>query len=146
MPNLRKRIRDLEEVMRAVRDDLNLRAKAWEYENPGDFQVAVGESIWRRFNETLDQTEPEIAGIPSEKMTIPDHHKQWFEQLKKAGANGDLALMACLDAKTFEPRTVLALVGHDNGDYVLTPVGHLCPEDNPYEAYLPPRTEEDISR
>ena len=146
MPNLRKRIRDLEEVMKAIRDDLNLRAKAWEYDNPSDFQVGVGEAVWRRFNDTLDQAEPEIPGIPQEPGKLPDHHKQWFDQLKRAGSDGNLALMSCLDAKTFEPRSVLALVSHVDGDFVMTPIGHLCPEDNPYEAYLPPRSEEDISR
>ena len=146
MPNLRKRNRDLEAVLRAVRDDLLMRAQMNAHMNNGEVIVDVGNGVWYRLNNTLDESEPEIPGIPQEPGKLPDHHKQWFDQLKRAGSDGNLALMSCLDAKTFEPRSVLALVSHVDGDFVMTPIGHLCPEDNPYEAYLPPRSEEDISR
>lgn len=72
---------------------------------------------------------------------LPEHHKQWFEQLRKAGKQGNLALMSCLDNKTNEPRSVICLVGWQDGEYLFTPIGHLCTEDNPYEAYGPPSPE-----
>lgn len=147
MTNLRKENRELLQLLRTVRDDLNNRARnvAEMYEGNTPL-VELGDGIWRRLNDTLDACEPDIPGIPQEPGKLPAHHKQWFDQLKSAGSKGDIALMSCLDSKTFEPRSVLALVGHEDGNFVLTPVGHFCPEENPYEAYLPPRTEEDIAQ
>jgi len=46
-------------------------------------------------------------------------------------------LVECVDAATGEPRYVICAVDRDDGDYVLTPFGHLAP-GNPYEAYVPP--------
>lgn len=69
---------------------------------------------------------------------IPAHHMQWFEELKKACFNGDLALLSCKDADTDEPRSVLCAVHQEAGEFVFTPFGHLCPKDNPFEAYTPP--------
>lgn len=74
---------------------------------------------------------------------IPPHHAQWFEQLARAFANGDVALMSCLDAKTAEPRSVICMVQRENGgDIQFIPVGHLCPEPDPFDAYIPPETAE----
>jgi hypothetical protein len=39
---------------------------------------------------------------------------------------------------TGEPRYVICAIAR-GADYVITPFGHLAP-DNPYEAYEPPRT------
>lgn len=70
---------------------------------------------------------------------IPWHHKQWFEQLTLAFANGDVALMSCLDAKTAEPRSVICIVQRENGgEFQFIPIGHLCPEPDPFDAYIPP--------
>lgn len=69
---------------------------------------------------------------------LPKHHKQWFNQLRKAGAAGHIALMSCLDTATKESRSVICLVSWDGQEYLFTPIGHLCTEDNPYEAYGPP--------
>lgn len=71
-------------------------------------------------------------------MSIPEHHQQWFEQLLKAARNGDLALVHCLDAQTKEPRSVICLVSHTSDDYEFIPLGHLSPNDDPCEAYIPP--------
>jgi hypothetical protein len=60
-----------------------------------------------------------------------------FDTLLRAAADGALALVECADAVTGEPRYVLCAVGRDQGDYVMTPFGHLAP-GNPYDAYLPP--------
>src|SRR3546814_3637172 len=47
---------------------------------------------------------------------------------------------------TGETRYVICAVDRDDGDYALTPFGHLAP-GNPYEAYVPPagRSEEHTS-
>ena len=145
MPNLRKQNRELLQLLGSIHADLLMRAQMNAHKNDGEVVVEIGNGVWFRLCETLNQPkEPE--GIPQEPGKLPKHHIQWFEQLKKACGAGHLALMSCLDAKTMEPRSVLTLVGHDDGQFVMTPVGHLCPEDNPYEAYLPPRTEQETIR
>lgn len=70
-------------------------------------------------------------------MVIPDHGRANFDTLLRAAADGNLALMECLDASTREPRYVLCAVGRSAGDYVFTPFGHLA-DGNPYDPYLPP--------
>ena len=58
--------------------------------------------------------------------------------LLRAARDGNLALLECLAAATGEHRYVLCAVGRaDDGDYVMTPFGHLA-DGNPYDAYLPP--------
>ncbi len=73
-------------------------------------------------------------------MSIPAHASTNFQTLLRAAADGNLALMECLDARTGNPRYVICAVGRDNGDHVFTPVGHLA-EGNPYDAYLPPDSD-----
>lgn len=70
-------------------------------------------------------------------MAIPEYARANFGTLLRAAQKGNLALMECLDARTEEPRFVLCAVGRADGDYVLTPFGHLA-DGNPYDAYLPP--------
>lgn len=70
---------------------------------------------------------------------LPAHHIQWFEQMKLATKNGDIALMSCLDAKTKEPRSVICIASQaDDGGIEMIPLGHFVPEENPFDAYLPP--------
>lgn len=147
MPNLRKQNRELMQLLGSIHADLLMRAQINSHRpgNDGEIVVELGNGVWSRLCDTMNQ-KAEVEGIPQEPGKLPAHHKQWFEQLKKAAGSGDLALMSCLDAKTMEPRSVLTLVGFDDGMYVMTPVGHLCPEDNPFEAYMPPRTEEETLR
>jgi hypothetical protein len=68
-------------------------------------------------------------------MSIPKHARTNFQTLLRAAADGNLALMECLDAETGTPRYVCA-VGGDSDDY-LHAFGHLA-DGNPYDAYLPP--------
>ena len=75
-------------------------------------------------------------------MSIPDYARTNFDTLLRAAASGDLALVECADAVTGEPRYVLCAVGRDGGEYLMTPFGHLAP-DNPFEAYVPPRLPPD---
>ena len=70
-------------------------------------------------------------------MAIPDHARANFDTLVKAAKAGDLALMECTEVDSGETRYVLCAVGRDDGDYVITPFGHLAP-GNPYDAYIPP--------
>ncbi|WP_286170597.1 DUF6117 family protein [Rhizobium sp. AU243] len=70
-------------------------------------------------------------------MTIPSYAQTNFRTLLRAAADGNLALMECLDARTREPRYVLYAVGRDGTDRVFTPFGHLA-DGNPFEAYFPP--------
>ena len=66
---------------------------------------------------------------------------QWFEQLKLAAKNDDMALMSCLDAVTKEPRTVLCVINQATDGYVeFIPLGHFVPKGNPFDAYTPPET------
>ncbi|GLK47016.1 MULTISPECIES: DUF6117 family protein [Novosphingobium] len=70
-------------------------------------------------------------------MAIPEAHAANFQTLLDAASQGHLALMECTDAVTGEPRYVICAVGHDEGEYVMTPFGHLH-DGNPYQAYIPP--------
>jgi hypothetical protein len=70
-------------------------------------------------------------------MAIPDYARKNFQTLLRAAKAGHLALMECNDVVTGEVRFVICAVGRDNGDYVMTPFGHLA-DGNPYEAYVPP--------
>jgi hypothetical protein len=45
----------------------------------------------------------------------------------------------CTDAVTDEPRYVISAIAWDGARFVMTPFGHLAP-DNPYEAYKPVET------
>ncbi|MBN9074730.1 MAG: hypothetical protein BGN87_16345 [Rhizobiales bacterium 65-79] len=74
-------------------------------------------------------------------MSIPDHARSNFQTLLRAAADGNLALMECLDAETGAQRYVICAVGRDGADYVFTPFGHLA-EGNPYDAYLPPHPDD----
>ena len=48
-------------------------------------------------------------------MSIPDHARANFQTLLRAAADGNLALMECIDAVTGEPRYVICAVGRDEG-------------------------------
>jgi hypothetical protein len=74
-------------------------------------------------------------------MSIPDHARSNFQTLLRAAAEGNLALMECLDAETGAQRYVICAVGCDSGDYVFTPFGHLA-DGNPYDAHLPPNPDD----
>jgi hypothetical protein len=75
-------------------------------------------------------------------MSIPEYARTNFDTLLRAAASGDLALVECADAVTGEPRYVIAAIAWDGAQYVITPFGHLAP-NNPYEAYKPPGSSSD---
>lgn len=70
-------------------------------------------------------------------MAIPDAYRRNFQTLLRAAEQGDLGLMECTDPRTGEPRYVICAVGRADGDYVMTPFGHLH-DGNPFDAYVPP--------
>jgi len=71
-------------------------------------------------------------------MVIPEAYVKNFDTLRRAAKAGDLALMECTDAKTGQPRYVICAVGREaNGDFVMTPFGHLH-DGNPFDDYIPP--------
>ena len=70
-------------------------------------------------------------------MSIPNHARTNFQTLLRAAADGNLALMECMDSMTCEPRYVICAVGRDGTDFLFTPFGHLA-DGNPFDAYLPP--------
>ena len=61
-------------------------------------------------------------------MAIPEPYRRNFETLLRAAADGNLALLECRDAQTGVPRYVVTAVGRDEGDYVMTPFGHIPPD------------------
>lgn len=72
-------------------------------------------------------------------MAILDAFRRNFSTLLRAAESGDLALVECTDVETGEPRYVICAVGRKDGDYVITPFGHLH-DGNPFEAYRPPES------
>jgi len=92
---------------------------------------------WQPEFRTLRPAQAGLFPFKEDKMTIPDHAKANFHTLLRAAADGNLALMECLDIRTSEPRYVLCAVGHDGTDHVFTRFGHLA-DGNPYDAYAPP--------
>ncbi len=70
-------------------------------------------------------------------MAIPKAYRDNFRTLLRAAASGELALLECRDAVTGAPRYVICAVARTDGDYVMTPFGHLH-DGNPFDAYVPP--------
>lgn len=69
-------------------------------------------------------------------LVIPDHMRQRFETLRSAAKHNRLALMSTTCTKTDEPRFVICAVNLDaNGGASFVPLGHMTPDDNPYDAY-----------
>ena len=71
-------------------------------------------------------------------MAIPDHMVDRFNTLKQACVDGKLALLECQDAKSGEPRYVLCAVNQHHDEFLFAPFAHMTPDDNPYDAYIPP--------
>jgi len=67
---------------------------------------------------------------------IPKGHKNNFETLKQAAANGDLALMECHCSATGNPVMVLCAVNRCQDEFVFVPVAKLF-DGNPYEEVIP---------
>lgn len=72
---------------------------------------------------------------------IPEHHMQWFETLKLAAANGALALMSGRDAANGESISVICIANiMEDGTIGFIPVGNLATTENPFDAYIPPKS------
>lgn len=70
-------------------------------------------------------------------MAIPEGYKENLEVLKRAAANGDLAIVECQDKKTKEPTFVICAVSHEEGEYQIVPIARMF-DDNPYTLLNPP--------
>lgn len=71
--------------------------------------------------------------------TIVQEHKANFETLRRAFANGDVALMDCVEKSTSEHVAVLCIVVHtEGGEYALIPFAKFF-NDNPYDLLIPPK-------
>jgi hypothetical protein len=75
-------------------------------------------------------------------MAIPDYARTNFQTLLRAAEHGHLALMECTDVASGAPRYVICAVGWCDGEYIMTPFGHLA-DGNPYELYIPPDAHSD---
>lgn len=67
---------------------------------------------------------------------IPKGHKNNFETLKLAAANGDLALMECRSSATGSSVMVICAVNRCQGEFYFVPVAKLF-DGNPYEEVIP---------
>lgn len=76
-------------------------------------------------------------------MAIPKGHRANFNTLQKAFAQGDVALMECVDRKTKKPVFVLCAVEHHTDpkeEFVMKPFAKLF-DGNPYEEVDPPEAK-----
>lgn len=73
-------------------------------------------------------------------MTIAKGHKANFETLKRASANGDLALMECVDKATGKSVIAICAVSFDGEEYEFTPLAKMF-DGNPYKELVPPMEE-----
>jgi hypothetical protein len=60
-----------------------------------------------------------------------------FATIQRACRNGDLALVECTDRKTGKRVAVVAAIGRDNGEFVISPLCRLF-DGNPYDELDPP--------
>lgn len=73
-------------------------------------------------------------------MAIAKGHKANFETLKRAFADGAVALMKCTDAKTGKPVVTICAVHFDGQEYQMAPFAKMF-DGNPYEELHPPMLE-----
>jgi len=68
---------------------------------------------------------------------IPEGNKKNLETLKRAVANGDVALMEVKDKVTGELVDAICAVSFDGTEYTMSPLAFMVRE-NPYERFEPP--------
>jgi len=71
-------------------------------------------------------------------MSIKKEYKINFDTLKKACANGDLALLECTDVITGKPVIAICAVGRENDSYVFSPIAKMF-DGNPSEELVSPK-------
>ena len=72
-------------------------------------------------------------------MAIAKGYVVNFETLKRACANGDLALVECTENATGQPAVLIGAVQReDNGDVSFTPLCRMF-DGNPYKLFTPPQ-------
>ena len=70
-------------------------------------------------------------------MAIAPGHTKNFETLRKAFANGDVALLECTDVQTSKPVVTLCMVNRTGGEYAMVLVAKFF-DGNPYHELAPP--------
>lgn len=70
-------------------------------------------------------------------MAIQPGYVTNFETLKRASADGNLALMECTDAATGKPVMTICAVERHGGEYHFKPMAKMF-DGNPYEELVPP--------
>lgn len=70
-------------------------------------------------------------------MAIAEGYKRNFEQLLRAFANGDVALLEVTEKSTKAPAIVVVAVGFDGSEYHLVPMARMF-DGNPYQELDPP--------
>ncbi len=70
-------------------------------------------------------------------MPLLESERANFDTIERACANGHLALVECTDHETGRRVAVVAAIGRDNEDYVVTPLARLF-DGNPYDQLDPP--------
>jgi len=71
---------------------------------------------------------------------LPKHHKNNFETILRAAANGDLALVQCRMKSTGEIVAAVAAVSWDGQHYTITPFA-LMIDGDPFELLDPPNPD-----
>lgn len=78
-------------------------------------------------------------------MKLRPNDKHNFEELKRAFANGDVALVDTFDVKDQKQVAMICIVERDGKEYELTPVAALVDYDeNVFARYQPPDTKGEI--
>jgi hypothetical protein len=70
-------------------------------------------------------------------MALREADRTNFNTLLRAAHAGDLALIESRDKATGEYRALIAAIGRDGDQYLVTPFGHLA-TGNPYAQYVDP--------
>jgi hypothetical protein len=71
---------------------------------------------------------------------IAKGHAANLKTLTRAFRNGDVALVDCRDKATGKPVVVLAMIGRDGDEYIITPVAKMF-DGNPYDELDPPNPD-----
>ena len=70
-------------------------------------------------------------------MAIAPGYEANFETMRRASADGNLALMECTDAVTGKPVITICAVEHHDGEFHFKPMAKMF-DGNPYEELVPP--------
>ncbi len=70
--------------------------------------------------------------------TVLDPHRENFDTMKRASAEGRLALLVCKDRQTGEEVPLICIVNDGDGEYVLHPIALMLDQATVFERYEGP--------